>query len=208
MSKSNDQAPPRTALRAGQLVSALTADELETMLNEQEKRWWNVKVQNFKSKTLPEIRWSLPPAATHCSTPYHSHRRREQLVSGTKTRSCAAKSTCSARLKSSLTVGASIFQSVTGTLSETSACSLLAPCGKRSMLSSPSWDRSDVHVPSVALGQNRSSGISGGDPLLDSKGKNMAWMRRLDPRSSPKPSRKAEYLLLGSRGIVSWLLPL
>jgi Putative transposase len=40
----------RAALRAGQLVSGLTADELETILDEQEKRWWSVKVQNFKSK--------------------------------------------------------------------------------------------------------------------------------------------------------------
>ena len=40
----------RAALRAGQLVSASTADELETILNEQEKRWWSIKIQNFKSK--------------------------------------------------------------------------------------------------------------------------------------------------------------
>jgi hypothetical protein len=42
----------RVALRAGQLVSALTADKLETILNEQEKRWWSVKIQNFKSSRL------------------------------------------------------------------------------------------------------------------------------------------------------------
>jgi Putative transposase len=40
----------RAALRAGRLVSALTVDEVEAILNEQEKRWWSVKVQNFKSK--------------------------------------------------------------------------------------------------------------------------------------------------------------
>jgi hypothetical protein len=40
----------RTALRAGQLVSALKVEELETILSEQEARWWSVKIQSFKSK--------------------------------------------------------------------------------------------------------------------------------------------------------------
>ena len=40
----------RVALRAGQLLSASTADELETVLDEQEKRWWSVKIKNFKSR--------------------------------------------------------------------------------------------------------------------------------------------------------------
>jgi len=40
----------RAALRSGQLVSNLTADELETLLTEQENRWWSVKIQSFKSK--------------------------------------------------------------------------------------------------------------------------------------------------------------
>jgi len=40
----------RDALRGGQLVSALTVDEIEAILDAQEKRWWSVKVQNFRSK--------------------------------------------------------------------------------------------------------------------------------------------------------------
>lgn len=40
----------RTALRAGQLVSASTVDELDAILSEQEARWWSVKIQSFKSK--------------------------------------------------------------------------------------------------------------------------------------------------------------
>lgn len=40
----------RAALRGGQLVSALAVDELETLLSEQETRWWSVKIQSFKSK--------------------------------------------------------------------------------------------------------------------------------------------------------------
>jgi hypothetical protein len=40
----------RAALRADQLVSALAVDHLETLLREQEARWWSVKIQSFKSK--------------------------------------------------------------------------------------------------------------------------------------------------------------
>ena len=40
----------RTALRVGQLVSALTVYELEVLLSEQETRWWSVNIKSFKSK--------------------------------------------------------------------------------------------------------------------------------------------------------------
>jgi hypothetical protein len=40
----------RTALRLGQLVSALTVNEIETLINDQEKRWWSINIQSFKSK--------------------------------------------------------------------------------------------------------------------------------------------------------------
>lgn len=40
----------RTAHRAGLLTSTMTLDQTETMLNEQEKRWWSVKIQSFKSR--------------------------------------------------------------------------------------------------------------------------------------------------------------
>jgi hypothetical protein len=40
----------RTALSVGQLISVLAADELEVLLSKQERRWWSVKVQSFKSK--------------------------------------------------------------------------------------------------------------------------------------------------------------
>jgi len=40
----------RTALRAGQLRTEMTADQTEEMLSEQEKRWWSVKIQSFQDK--------------------------------------------------------------------------------------------------------------------------------------------------------------
>jgi len=40
----------RAALRAGQLHTKLTVDQMEEMLTQQEKRWWSIKIQSFKDK--------------------------------------------------------------------------------------------------------------------------------------------------------------
>ena len=40
----------RSALRAGQLHTQLSADQVEEMLALQEKRWWSTKIQSFASK--------------------------------------------------------------------------------------------------------------------------------------------------------------
>lgn len=40
----------RAALHAGQLVSPLPVGELEILLNEQEARWWSINIRSFKSK--------------------------------------------------------------------------------------------------------------------------------------------------------------
>ncbi len=40
----------RAALRAGQLRTKMAIDQVEAMLTQQEKRWWSIKVQSFKSK--------------------------------------------------------------------------------------------------------------------------------------------------------------
>src|SRR5207237_6636655 len=40
----------RAALRAGQLRTNMAADQMEAMFTEQEKRWWSIKIQSFKSK--------------------------------------------------------------------------------------------------------------------------------------------------------------
>jgi len=40
----------RAALRAGQLRTELTADQMEEMLTQQEKRWWSIKIQTFGDK--------------------------------------------------------------------------------------------------------------------------------------------------------------
>src|SRR5437899_5106499 len=40
----------RAALRAGQLRMTMAVDQMEAMFTEQEKRWWSIKIQSFKSK--------------------------------------------------------------------------------------------------------------------------------------------------------------
>jgi Putative transposase/Transposase zinc-binding domain len=40
----------RAARRAGQLRTKMTAAQVDEMLMQQEKRWWSVKIQSFKSK--------------------------------------------------------------------------------------------------------------------------------------------------------------
>lgn len=40
----------RAALHADQLASDLTVSQVDTILREQEARWWSVKIQSFKSK--------------------------------------------------------------------------------------------------------------------------------------------------------------
>jgi hypothetical protein len=40
----------RAALRAGQLQTAMTFEQMEALLTQQERRWWSVNIQTFKSK--------------------------------------------------------------------------------------------------------------------------------------------------------------
>jgi len=40
----------RAALRADQLISSMPSSQIESILQEQEIRWWSIKIQPFKSK--------------------------------------------------------------------------------------------------------------------------------------------------------------
>ncbi len=40
----------RAALRADQLCTKMTVEQMEELLTEQENRWWSIKIQSFKSK--------------------------------------------------------------------------------------------------------------------------------------------------------------
>ena len=49
MAESCDR-PLARRLVGGQLRTSMTADQMETLLAQQERRWWRVKIQSFKSK--------------------------------------------------------------------------------------------------------------------------------------------------------------
>ena len=71
----------RTALRAGQLVSGLTVDELETLLSEQGDTLVERQYQVFQDqRSFPEICRSLRQATTHCTESDHLHRRANRKI--------------------------------------------------------------------------------------------------------------------------------
>jgi hypothetical protein len=72
---------------------------------------------------------------------------------GTKTKSCVAALRWSARWRSSLTVGPSIFQSAINMLFGALGFLLRARSGRLQQPSLPSWGRNESHAPSLAAGQ-------------------------------------------------------
>ena len=57
----------RAALRAGQLSTKLTVDQMEEMLTQQEKRWWSIRIQNLNS--LRVVRFEDAIAELSCLRP-------------------------------------------------------------------------------------------------------------------------------------------
>jgi hypothetical protein len=174
----------RAALRAGQLVSALTSGELETILNEQEKRWWSVKVQHFKSKEH-----FLRYAGRYLRRPPIAQRRITHV--GERTVSFWYKDK---KLRRKVLVQCSPEEFI-------ERWSQHIPERYRHAvrnfgLFSPRAMRQTSDAIFAVLGQERSLRPKprpwaeslkrdfGRDPLLDSKGMRMTWVRRIAPRSS------------------------
>jgi hypothetical protein len=63
----------RAALRAGQLWTELTVDQMEDLLNHLAKCWWSVNIVR-EQMAFPAIRRSLCKAASHCPASNHLHR--------------------------------------------------------------------------------------------------------------------------------------
>jgi hypothetical protein len=176
----------RAALRAGQLASASTADELETILKEQEKRWWSVKIQNFKSKEH-FLRYAgrylrRPPIA----------QRRITYVGGRTVRFWYKDK----KLRRKVYVQCSPEEFV-------ERWSQHIPERYRHAvrhfgLFAPRSVRETHDAIFAVLGQKRSRRPKprpwaesikrdfGRDPLLDSKGERMTWVRRIPPHSEGK----------------------
>lgn len=65
----------RAALSSGRLSANMSADELETPLSLQEKRWWRIKIQFFKSKAQFPVCRSLCKTATDRAVPHYFTRK-------------------------------------------------------------------------------------------------------------------------------------
>lgn len=174
----------RSALRAGQLVSALTVDEIETILSVQEKRWWSVKIQSFKSKEH-----FLKYAGRYLRRPPIAQRRITQV--GERVVRFWYKDK---KLRRKVFVECSPEEFV-------ERWSQHIPERYRHAVRSfglfaPRANRQTLDAVFATLGQQRrprpgprrwAESIRrdfGRDPLLDSKGKRMTWARRIAPRSS------------------------
>jgi hypothetical protein len=141
----------RVALRAGQLHTNISIDQVEELLTQQEKRWWSIKVQSFKSKEH-----FLEYAGRYLRRPPIAQRRitseSEPLGIGTKTKSSIAGFTWSVHWKSSLDRWAQhILERYQHAVR---SFGLFAPraLAKTSAASLPSWDRSEGRAPSLAVG--------------------------------------------------------
>jgi hypothetical protein len=174
----------RAALRAGQLRSGLTADELEAVLDEQEKRWWSVKVQTFKSKGH-----FLKYAGRYLRRPPIAQRRITHVEERTVTFWYRDK-----RLGRKVYMECSVEEFI-------ERWSQHIPERYRHAvrnfgLFSPRATRQTVDAIFAVLGQKRSLRPKprpwaesirrdfGRDPLLDSKGVRMTWVRRIAPGST------------------------
>ena len=144
----------RAALRAGQLRTEMTVDQMEELLTQQEKSLVEHQDSILQvERAFPAIRRSVRKAATHCAASHHLHRGSEPSRFGTKTKSCVAGFTCSAHWKSSLTVGRNTFRNAISTLFAALGCLLRALSGKPRQPSLQFWDRSEDHAPNLALGR-------------------------------------------------------
>jgi Putative transposase/Transposase zinc-binding domain len=174
----------RFALLAGQLISALKADEIEALLNQQEKRWWSVKVQNFKSKAH-----FLKYAGRYLRRPPIAQRRIIHVGDRTVRFWHMDK-----KLSRKVDVQCSPEEFI-------DRWSQHIPERYRHAvrnfgLFSPRATRQTYDAIFALLGHQRSPRPTrrpwaesirrdfGRDPLLDSKGKRMVWVGRIAPRSS------------------------
>ena len=120
----------RAALRAGQLHTKLTVDQMEEMLTQQEKRWWSIKIQSFEDKSH-FLQYAGRYVRGHPSRSVVSPGSgNEPSGTGSKTKSSIAEFTCSAHWKSSLIVGPNTSRNTISTPFGALGCLLRALSGK------------------------------------------------------------------------------
>ncbi len=143
----------RTALRVGQLDTKMTVDEMEAILTEQEKRWWSIKIQTFRSKAhylQYAGRYAKRPPIAQWRITYIG---REMVRFLAKTNGRSVWFACGARRKSLSTVGLSTFPNAMGTRFGALGYSRPARSGKHHQRFLCFSDRSKGRGLSVALGR-------------------------------------------------------
>jgi Putative transposase/Transposase zinc-binding domain len=174
----------RAAMRAGQLRTKMTVDQMEEMLTQQEKRWWSIKIQSFENK------WHfLQYAGRYVKRPPIAQRRITSIEERTVTFWFKDK-----RLRRKVEVQCSLEEFIDRWAQHiperyqhaVRSFGLFAPRALR---------QTSAAVFTI-LGQERrprpkprpwADSVKrdfGHDPLLDHTGKRMKWVRRLAPKAS------------------------
>jgi hypothetical protein len=175
----------RTALRAGQLRTKMTVDQMEELLTQQEKRWWSVNIQSFEDK------WHfLQYAGRYVKRPPMAQRRITSIEKRTVTFWYKDK-----KLRRMVYVQCSPEEFIDRWAQHipehyqhaVRSFGLFAPRGLRqtseaifAILGQKRRPRPKPRPWAVSIKRD-----FGHDPLLDNTGKRMKWVGRV----APKPSR-------------------
>jgi hypothetical protein len=174
----------RAALHAGQLVSTSTADQIKSILSEQEKRWWSVKIQSFKSKDH-FLRYAgryvrRPPIAQKRVTFvgerivrfwYKDKKLRRKVFVGCSPEEFIDRWSRHILERYSHAIRSFGLFAPRGMHQTFDAVFAILGQERRSLPKPRRW------LESIKRDFNR-------DPLLDSKGKRMIWARRISPKAS------------------------
>jgi Putative transposase len=174
----------RAALRAGQLHTKMTIEQMGAMLTQQEKRWWSIKIQSFKSKEH-----FLRYAGRYVRRPPIAQRRITHIGKGTVTFWTKDK-----KRRRRVEVQCSLEEFV-DRWSQHIPERYQHAVRSFGLFSPRALQQTSAAIFAI-LGQERrprpkrrswADSIErdfGHDPLLDHKGKRMKWVRRLVPKAS------------------------
>jgi hypothetical protein len=172
----------RAALRADQLVSSMSGSQIEGILQEQEVRWWSIKIQSFKSKEH-----FLKYAGRYLRRPPIARRRITEV--GDQTVSFwykDKKSCCKVRIQLSLEdfVGRWSRHIPERYQHAVRSFGLFAPraVGQGFEAIFAVLGQARTPAPKPRRWANSIMRDFGTDPLLDWQGKRMTWRRRIAPQ--------------------------
>lgn len=147
----------RTALGAGCLRTTMSREDLQTMLDEQERRPWRIKIQSFNDRghfLHYAGRYGRRPPIAQRRITWIGNRSVRFWYKDKKLRR-RVEAECS--LESSWTGGRSTFQTVTSMASGISACLLPGRSDRPALRCLGSWDNPNCPVQNLGGGRSQSS---------------------------------------------------